>query len=68
MGEIYLDKLSPIVKQKRKAQGKSQQESGKLACINYQMIGRLESGTFVPSIKQIESLMEVLDFGYETNL
>jgi hypothetical protein len=36
---------------------------GELACINYQMIGRLENGTFVPSIKQIESLMEVLDFG-----
>jgi transcriptional regulator with XRE-family HTH domain len=58
-----LNKLSLIVKQKRKAQGKSQYQSGELACINYQMIGRLENGTFVPSIKQIESLMEVLDFG-----
>lgn len=65
MGKISLDKLSLIVKQGRKAQGKSQQELGELTGINYQMIGRLENGTFVPSIKQIESLMEVLNFDYD---
>lgn len=59
---ISLVKLSQIVNQKRKEKNLTQEALGVQTNINKDMISRLERGTFLPSLTQLNDLMQVLGF------
>ena len=59
---ISLSKLSKIISERRSALGLSQSNVQELTGINRQMIGRLENGDFLPSLLQLNRLVEVLKF------
>lgn len=56
--EVLSDKIQVL----RKQFGYTQEELGQRTGINRQIIGRIEKGEFIPSIQQLESLADVLDF------
>ena len=67
MKKLSFRLLAETVKTKRKEKGLTQIDLAKLTGINRSMIGQLENMTFKPSIEQLESLAEALDFDI-TNL
>ncbi len=54
--------LIKTILEKRKEKKVNQQELADLTGINCTMLNRLETGDFIPSIYQLESLGEILDF------
>ena len=65
MNRIQQQKLATTVKRKREQLGLSQQELSDRTQINRAMISRIENGTYMPSIAQLEDLMEVLGLSFE---
>ena len=65
MNRIQQQKLAVTVKRKREQLGLSQQELSDRTQINRAMISRIENGTYMPSIAQLEDLMEVLGLSFE---
>ena len=55
-------KLIRIIKNRRQAKGLSQVHLAELTGMNRAMIGRLEKGTYIPSIEQLTALANVLNF------
>lgn len=55
-------KLSEIVKLKREERNLTQEELSNITNINRLMIGRIEREDFIPSIVQLESLADTLEF------
>ncbi len=62
MKHLSLSLLSETVLSKRKALKLSQSELSKATGINRSLISRLESGDYSPSVDQLLSLSDVLDF------
>lgn len=65
MNTISLTRLSVLVEKNRKDQGLSQEDLQNKTGINRMMISRIERGEFVPSISQLESLCNALNFSIQ---
>ena len=57
--------LSRLIKTKREQLSLSQQDLSKKTKINRAMISKIENGSYMPSVDQLEDLMEVLQFDYD---
>jgi transcriptional regulator with XRE-family HTH domain len=68
MKKIDLDKLSLLVSQRRKQKKMTQDELGELTGINRQVIGRIELGKTVPSLSQLQQLLDVLEIDFNSIL
>ncbi len=64
MKQISLDRLSTIVEHKRNAMGWTQEQLGEKTNINRLMIGRIESGKYLPSLPQLNELLKVLNIDF----
>ena len=60
--------LAKAVIQNRKNKGISQEELSEATGINRTMIGRIERQDYMPTIRQLESLIAVLDIDYDSVL
>ena len=60
--------LSKAVADKRKKKGMSQEELSEATGINRTMIGRIERQDYLPTIRQLESLIDVLGIDYDSIL
>ena len=65
MERISQERLSQVIKKKREQLGLSQQGLSEQTKINRAMISRIENGTYMPSIEQLEDLMEALDLSFD---
>ena len=65
MKRISQTKLSKIIKTKREQLNLSQSDLSNKTDINRAMISKIENNQFMPSISQLEDLMEVLHFSFE---
>lgn len=62
MKKLSVTKMADTIAGKRKALGLTQLQLAEMTKINRVMIGRLENGTYTPSIDQLQSLGEALKF------
>ena len=60
--------LAKAVVDSRKKKGISQEELSKATGINRTMIGRIERQDYMPTIRQLESLIDVLGIDYDSIL
>ncbi len=65
MKKLSTEKLALEVKTKRAQQELTQDRLGELTGINRVMIGKIEKGSFIPSIMQLEALSSCLGFAIE---
>jgi DNA-binding XRE family transcriptional regulator len=65
MKVLSQEKLASLVKQKREDLDLTQEALGKETAINRQVIGRIESGSYLPSLPQLDALIAALDFSFE---
>ena len=59
------EKLAEVVKNRREQRGLTQTDLQKKTDINRVTIGRIEKGEFIPSIRQLEALAEVLSINLD---
>lgn len=62
--QISLEKLGKVVYDKRTELGLSQEELGKRTGINRQMISRIESKKFLPSLSQLNTILNTLNIDF----
>ncbi|WP_286138996.1 nucleotide sugar dehydrogenase [Faecalibaculum rodentium] len=62
MKKLNKELLADTIRRRRKEKGLSQNELADKVRINRSMVGRIENGTYIPSIEQLERLAEVLGF------
>ena len=62
MKKLSADTLSNIITTRRKERNLSQVQLSELTGINRMMIGRIEKKEYTPSIEQLQSLAEILEF------
>lgn len=62
MKKLSINKLATTVKTKREQKEMTQDQLSELTGINRVMIGRIEHQDFIPSINQLESLSNILNF------
>ncbi|WP_281513587.1 helix-turn-helix domain-containing protein, partial [Faecalibaculum rodentium] len=62
MRKLNKELLADTIRRNRKDKGLSQNELADQVRINRSMVGRIENGTYIPSIEQLERLAEVLGF------
>jgi UDPglucose 6-dehydrogenase len=65
MNRISQDALAKTVRNKREKKNLSQSQLADQTDINRAMISKIENGSHMPSISQLEDLMEVLDFDFD---
>jgi len=65
MNRIRQDLLAKAVRTKREELSLSQNELSDKTGINRAMISKIENGSYMPSISQLEDLQEVLHFSYD---
>ncbi len=65
MKVLSQEKLASLVKQKREGLGLTQETLGKATAIHRQVIGRIENGSYLPSLPQLDALIATLDFSFE---
>jgi transcriptional regulator with XRE-family HTH domain len=65
MKKISMDRLAFLVNESRRKMGLSQEQLGEETNINRLLIGRIETQKFVPSISQLEKLLEVLHISFD---
>ena len=65
MTQISLVKLAEIVKLRRETLHYTQDRLSLKTGINRNMIGRIETMKYIPSIPQLQALMGVLNFNYD---
>lgn len=65
MKKIDLEKLRYLVCQKRKERGITQDNLSKVTNINMQIISRIELGKTIPSIQQLNILLEALNINID---
>ncbi|MBB6714400.1 helix-turn-helix domain-containing protein [Clostridium gasigenes] len=65
MNKINLEKLAELIQEKRKSKGITQDKLGELCGINRQIIGRIELGKSIPSVQQLDLLLEILDIDFK---
>jgi len=66
MKKISLEKLSQLVIENRKRLGLTQEDLGDITGINRQLIGRIESMKFLPSLMQLEVLLNKLNIEFNS--
>lgn len=59
------EKLASLVKQKRESLELTQEALGNATTIHRQVIGRIESGSYLPSLPQLDALISTLGFSFE---
>lgn len=64
MNKLSIEKLSNIVRSNRKKLHISQEQLSKRSGINRALLSKLENNLFTPSIEQLESLGNILQFDY----
>lgn len=64
MLRISIEKLGNLINEKRKEKELTQQQLGSITKINRQVIGRIESGQVIPSINQLEAILNVLEIDF----
>lgn len=62
MKKLNKELLADMIRRNRKEKGLNQNELADKVRINRSMVGRIENGTYIPSIEQLERLGEVLGF------
>lgn len=62
MKKLSIEKLSKAVSDKRKEKNLTQKKLEEITGINRTMISKLESQNYIPSIEQLESLSDTLEF------
>lgn len=62
MRTISIKRLAETVTKLREEKEYTKEELGNLTGMNRMMIGRIERGGFIPSIRQLEELAKVLEF------
>ena len=62
MKKLSIEKLSKTVSDKRKEKNLTQKKLEEITGINRTMISKLESQNYIPSIDQLESLSDTLEF------
>ena len=62
MKKLNTKKMVDMIVNRRKSKNLTQAQLSKLTGINRTMIGRIENEDYIPSIEQLQSLGEVLDF------
>lgn len=62
MKKLSIEKLSKTVSDKRKEKNLTQKKLEEITGINRTMISKLESQNYIPSIEQLESLSDTLEF------
>ena len=62
MKRLSVQKMSDTICQSRKHKGLTQAQLAQATGIHRGMIGRIESGDYIPSIQQLQNLSQVLDF------
>ncbi|EJS70446.1 hypothetical protein ICW_01915 [Bacillus wiedmannii] len=65
MSKLSITELGKIVKEKREKRDLTQQDLSELTGINRQMIGRIETGAHLPSLPQLNALLDTLEISYE---
>ena len=65
MKRINQELLAKTIRNKRETMGMSQNELSEKTNINRAMISKIENGNYMPSIEQLEDLMETLNFTIE---
>lgn len=65
MNKIDLNKLAQLIQEKRKNKEITQDKLGEITGINRQVIGRIELGKSVPSVQQLDSLLETLNIDFQ---
>ncbi|MGL5765753.1 MAG: helix-turn-helix domain-containing protein [Sarcina sp.] len=65
MSKIDLKKLGIYVQEKRKEKNYSQDKLGELTGINRQIIGRIEIGKTLPSLPQLQKLLDILEINFD---
>jgi len=65
MKRISQDLLARVIKNKRETLNLSQLDLAEKTKINRAMISKIENATYMPSINQLEDLMEILNFDIE---
>ncbi len=65
MNRIKQELLAKVIRNKREKLELSQSQLASAAHINRAMISKIENGTYMPSIAQLEDLQEVLDFSLD---
>lgn len=63
--QISLDKMGALVEQRRKSLGWSQEQLSEKTGINRQIIGRIEAKKQIPSIVQMNALIDKLGISFE---
>jgi len=65
MNRIRQELLAKTIKSKREKLNLSQSDLAEASNINRATISKIENGSFMPSIEQLEGLMEVLGFSFD---
>ena len=65
MERISQELLARTIRNRREALSMSRAELSEKANINRAMISKIENGIYMPSLFQLEDLMEVLDFTFD---
>lgn len=65
MKKINKEKLANKIQEKRKVFNITQDKLGEKTGINRQIVGRIEAGKVIPSIEQLEAILEILDIDFE---
>jgi len=65
MNKIKQEVLSKVIKTRRENLNMSQLDLSKKTKINRAMISKIENGNYMPSLEQLQDLMEVLQFDFE---
>ena len=65
MKKISMERLAFLVCENRRKMGLSQEQLGDQTGINRLLIGRIETQKFIPSIIQLEKLLEVLHISFD---
>ena len=66
MKRISLEKLGELVYEHRRKMGLTQEDLGAMTDINRQLIGRIESKKFLPSLSQLEILLSKLNIEFNS--
>lgn len=62
MKKLNKELLADTIRRRRKDKGLTQNELADLVKINRSMVGRIENGSYIPAIDQLERLGEALEF------
>ena len=62
---ISQEKLAALVRQKREDLGWTQETLGTHTKIHRQVIGRIEKGSYLPSLPQLDALIATLGFSFD---